>query len=322
MRPSLAPRHDALLPLLATGDPALRWNVGHDLLGQALDARELWALPAVVAAVRRQRRDGAWKYPGASRLRRRQEDYEELETYKQVLRLVSVYRLDRRHPAIGGAAGFLLSRRSSEGDIRGIYGAQYSPNYTADVLRLLIEAGYAPDERVHRGMLYLLRSRQEDGGWAIPARTNRGMTLDKALALDTPLAGDRMRPSSHLVTGIVLRAFAAHPRYRSHPAAVAAAKLLASRFFQADRYLDRRSAAHWTKLAFPFRWTDIVSSLDSIALIGVDSSNPHVERGLRWLVEHQRPDGLWSSGYPHSRDPLVDHWVSFAALRVFARFGR
>ncbi len=105
--------------------------------------------------------------------------------------LVEKIGVDRQHPGLGAAVEFLLAAQSAEGDIRGIYGAQYSPNYTAGILELLVKAGYAEDERVDRAFTWLKDIRQDDGGWP-----------------------DRSKPFSHLVTGVVLRALAAHPPNR------------------------------------------------------------------------------------------------------------
>jgi hypothetical protein len=55
--------------------------------------------------------------------------------------------------------------------------------------------------------------RQDDGGWAIPART-LGLSLNVMLTARETVEPDRSRPSSHLITGIVVRALAAHPRDR------------------------------------------------------------------------------------------------------------
>jgi hypothetical protein len=217
----------------------------------------------------------------------------------------------------------LLGRQTPAGDIRGIYGNQYSPNYTGDILNLLVQAGYASNPDVLRGIRWLLAIRQDDGGWAVPLRTvpARPGGFAAVMKLRDPIEPVRSRPSSHLITGVALRALAAHPHYRRHRAATTAAHLLAGRFFQADRYIDRGSAGYWTKLAFPFRWTDIVSSLDVLSQIGLSKDDPDLARGIAWLVEHQRPDGLWESGYPITRDRLVHHWVTFAAVRACQRLG-
>jgi hypothetical protein len=78
--------------------------------------------------------------------------------------LVSQFRLDARHPALGRAADDLLGFQTAEGDVRGIYANQYTPNYTAAILAVLIDAGYAQDPRVDAGMRWLLSMRQDGGG--------------------------------------------------------------------------------------------------------------------------------------------------------------
>ncbi len=140
------------------------------------------------------------------------------------------------------------------------------------------------------------------------------------MALPEPLQPDRMRPFSHLVTGIVLRALAAHPDYRRRRETVAAAGLLADRLFAADPYPDRSDPTFWTKLAFPFRWTDVVSALDAIAMVGAPAvEHPGVAAAARWFRDRQRDDGLWSSGYALAADRDIDLWVSFAGVRMLKR---
>jgi len=190
-------RYDAIGSLLATGDPVLAWAVGHDLFDEPLEPQTLWELPPVLQSLRRQRADGSWAYHGGASRVRSNENYEQLATYQQLLNLISKYRLDRRHPAVLCAVDFLLGFQTGEGDIRGLYGSQYTPNYTGDMLGLMIAAGY-----------------QDDGGWALPLRTVPAQPggFTRVMRLDDPIQPDRSRPSSHLVTGITLRALAAHPR--------------------------------------------------------------------------------------------------------------
>ena len=109
--------------------------------------------------------------------------------------------------------------------------------------------------------------RQEDGGWTIPFRTS-GMNLKEALGKNEPISTDQSKPFSHLVTGMVLRAFAAHPEYRESDEAREAGELLASRFFKPDKYPDRRDKKYWERVSYPFWFTDIVSALDSLSLLG------------------------------------------------------
>lgn len=313
-------RYDPIAPLVAATSPALNWAVRNDILDEEQDPRVLWTLPRVVHARRWQNPDGSWTYHGGSQGFRSRQDYQQLATYQELLLLVSLYRLDRRHPVIRLAAKSVLSNQKPEGDIRGIYGTQYTPNYTADMLRLLIEAGYTNDRRVVKGLDWLMSVRQDDGGWAIPVRTATTYAIFEAMRVPKLIEPNRSKPSSHLVTGIVLRAMAAHPSYRHLPETRRAARWLAGRFLTDDTYLDRKAADYWSKLSFPFRWTDVVSALDSIGLVGVHRNDQDVARGIRWLIENQRPDGLWRTGYPNSSNPLADHWVSFAATRTLKRF--
>jgi hypothetical protein len=309
--------------LLAAGDEALGWAVRHDLLGEDLEPDPLWQLPAPVRLLRAQRSDGSWRYGGGGSRLRSETDYDQLATYQSLLSLTAQYRLDSRHPALARAAGFALGFQSPAGDLRGIYGSQYSPNYTAAILAVLVEAGYRADPRVDRAYAWLLSIRQDDGGWAIPLRTVRravARSFAAAMRLPEPLEPDRTRPFSHLVTGIVLRALVAHPGYRSRAETSHAARLLSSRLFARDAYPDRRDPSYWTKLAYPFRWTDVVSALDAIGLGGLQASEPKIAEALSWLVDAQGENGLWRAGYESPRNKLTHAWASFAATRVLKRF--
>lgn len=313
-------RADPIPALLAGGDEALSWSVRHDLLGQELSPQPLWQLPRAARLLRAQQPSGAWRHHGARSAIRSAAGYDQLATYQALLDLVAKYRLDRRHPAFQRAARFLLGSQTPKGDLRGIYANQYSPNYTAAILALLIDGGWRDDARVRRRLDWLLQIRQDDGGWAIPLRTV-GQSFPRAMQRSQPLQPDRARPFSHLVTGIVVRALAAHPDYhRTRPETHRAARLLASRFFQPDRYPDRRAATYWRKLAYPFRWTDLVAALDALALVGLDVAEPSITRALAWLRAQQGPDGLWRAGYQQAADPSIHRWVSFAIVRVLRRF--
>ena len=71
------------------------------------------------------------------------------KTYRQLAVLVCKFGLDRQHPAVGAAAGFFLSSfQAGAGDYRGIYGRQYTPNYSAAITELLLRAGYEGSAQV------------------------------------------------------------------------------------------------------------------------------------------------------------------------------
>jgi hypothetical protein len=167
-------------------------------------------------------------------------------------------------------------------------------------------------------MRWLLSIRQDDGGWAIPLRT-RGERLEVMRTMTSRIEPDRTRPSSHLVTGVVLRAFAAHPRHRHSAAARDAGRWLANRLFQRDHYPDRASPSYWTVFSYPFWWTDLLSALDTFTTLGWTASDPAVAPALAWFVDHQDPSGLWNPGRNHPKGPNSDHWVTLAACRALRR---
>jgi hypothetical protein len=314
-------RFDPLPALVSSDDPALAFAATRDLLEEdAGPVTALWSLPAVEKLLRKQRPDGSWPYPGGGIPKHRAtEDYEQLETYRDLGILVEKYAATRRLPAVASAAEFLFSRQTDEGDFRGIYGRQYTPNYTAGILELLVKAGYGRDPRVSHCFQWLMQIRQADAGWAIPMLTVHGRW--DQLSLSRPaLAPIHDRPSSHMVTGVVLRAFAAHPQRRRSAAAHRAGLLLANRLFAKDVYPGRDAPDFWTHCSFPFWFTDLVSALDSLTLLGIGLEHPKVKQAIEWLAASQKPDGLFHVRPVRSgADDSGLRWVTLAACRALKR---
>jgi hypothetical protein len=307
---------DPIQPLLGCGDPAVILAAERDLLGKRRSAQTLWELPGALRILRRQQPDGSWLYAGNQPGLPFGEDYTQLETYRRFGQLLAIYGLDRRHPAIRKAAEYLFTRQTSEGDFRGIYGRQYSPNYTAGIAELLIAAGYAEDERLDLCFRWLLFTRQDDGGWAIPWRT-LGHNTQTAMAWPLTLEPERSRPSAHLVTGVVLRAFAAHPAYRSSEAGRRAGALLASRIFERDAYPDRGAPDYWRKITFPFWFTDIVSALDALGRLKPARHSEKITHALEWLRGRQGKDGVFRVYILKNRSvPNLEFWITLAICRV------
>jgi hypothetical protein len=227
------------------------------------------------------------------------------------------YGFTREHTATTRAAESLLSFQTREGDIRGIYGNQYATTYVGAITELLIKAGYAGDPRIATTFSWLLATRQSDGGWAIPMRTLGHRYQD---FLDTerypePLPPDRTKPFSHLVTGMVLRAFAADPRWHDSPEVRRAADLLASRLFKRDRYPDRGDAGYWERVSFPFWFTDIVSALDTLSRLGVSPRPAPIAAALERLGQLQRDDGTFALTLLRAKDKDLPWWISLAVYR-------
>ena len=308
-------RRDPIRSLLAADDAALRPMARRELLGETTPEITLAELPGVRRAAARQQPDGRWKYPGGKPGIRSRAAYDQMETYRQLGVLVCKFGLDRQHPAVAAAAGFLSSCQTEAGDYRGIYGRQYTPNYSAAITELLIRAGYEGSAQVENALRWLLGMRQDDGGWAIPTRT-LGMSLNVMLTARETFEPDRSRPSSHLITGIVVRALAAHPGYRHSADMRRAAELLKSRFFRRDVYPDRAAPSNWLVFSYPFWWTDLLSALDSLARIGFSADDPGIDPGVAWIVDNQESSGLWNTGRNRPKGPHSDLWVGLAICRM------
>lgn len=310
-------RYDPIPLLLDSKSEAIRFFVKQDLLGEKADGKQLWELPEARKLLAKQRADGSWKYPGRPKMF--EPAYQTLQTYRTLGDLVEKYSFDGRHPAVIKAVDFIFSSQSEEGDIRGIYGPMYSPNYTAGMMEIAIKAGFSDDTRVTKAMDWLFGMRQDDGGWAIPLRT-AGIRYNDALSMDRPIEPVRSGPLSHLATGIVLRAFAAHPRWRKNKEIIRAGGLLVDRFFRLDTYPDRRAATYWENASFPFWWVDILSSLDTVSKLGIGRERPGVVKALEWLASRQKASGHFNIKLlAGAREPYLDDWIALAATRVFKR---
>lgn len=309
--------HDPLRPLLGSNHAAIEYWTKRDLLNEKVpDPKSiLWDLPVPRSILRKQQPDGSWVYP--SKRSWSGVDYDQVETYRQLGFLVEMFGLTRGHEGIERAAEYVFSKQTPDGDLRGIYNNEYTPNYTAALVELLVKAGYGSDARIAKAFDWLLRYRVNDGGWALALRT-QGRNLD-AIYDNSQSELDKTKPYSHLITGVVLRAFAAHDEYRHSREAKAAAKLLAERFFMKDVYPDKNRVDDWTKFSFPFWQTDIVSSLDSISLINPSLHNDKIEQAKQWLVEHQEPSGLFTGHLLKDRYHDLQLWHSLAICRVLSR---
>ncbi len=312
--------HDPVPWLLAADGVAIATMARRDILGEEVDVRRLWDLPEAQRLLRRQRADGSWRYPVE---KPPPQNYDLYETFVSLGELVAKYGFDRRHQAVARAARYVFSCQTADGDFRGIYGNQPSHTYTPALMEVLIEAGYGDASEIERAFQWLLATRQDDGGWAIPART-RGLKLVKdwdSITSGPEIEADPTRPFSHMVTGLVLRAFAAHPHYRRAGEAIRAAELLKSRLFKPDKYADRKGAAYWHKFTYPFQFTDLLTALDSLGKLGSAASDPEIARAVDWFKAKQQPDGSFDlamcRGIGDKRLPL---WLGLALCRALLRF--
>jgi hypothetical protein len=194
------------------------------------------------------------------------------------------------------------------------------PYYHGAILALLVKAGFRDDPRLIKGLDWLLSVRQDDGGWLIPMQAVPARKRTKAFWAGKPLPPDRALPHAHLATGMALRALAGHPRYRYRAEVRLAATRLKERFFQPDKYHDRKAAGYWLKFQYPYWFTHLVMALDTLAQIGFPPGDPDVQRAVAWFEQHQAADGLWPTGYDKGANmPRMRRWIGFTICAVLDR---
>ena len=310
---------DPLPHLLRSDDEALLFQIRRDLQGKrSIKASELWDCKEINGLEKKQREDGTWKYPGKCSGLALGEDYDFFQTWKVLSMLVECYCMDRSHPMVEKAVEALLAKQTDEGDIRGIYGNQYSPNYTAAAIELAIKAGYAKDKRVEKAFSWVVRVRQYDGGWAVPLRAYPFISFREAMVSD-PLPPVGSKPSSYWCTGVVLRAFAADKKRARSREAHEAGEVLKKGFFRAEPYPDRRTVDFWTKFTFPFQYNDLCSSLDVLSRLGFPGDDPDIVRAVDYFRGIQNEDGSFDLRLNLARGKDVGRWVTFSFCRSLAR---
>lgn len=312
-------KYDPIPLLIAAENIGLRFLVGRDLCGKDMASEsEVWNCRFAQQILKKQAIEGYWHFKERKPGTEFGENYALVETWKMLRLLVGKYSFNRQHPAIQRAVEFVFSCQTAEGDIRGILSNQYTPYYQGVILELLIHAGYGEDERVLRGLDWLLGMRQDDGGWIIPLSMYK-MSAYYELAQKAPILPDRQLPFSHMTTGMVLRGLCVHHRYRMLPQVQQAGELLASRLFKKDTFSFRQAEEYWYKLQYPFWWTTLLSALDCLAWLGFTRDDARIARGLEWFYTHQQPSGSWISSYDGT-DPETDSWVTLAVCCMLKKF--
>jgi hypothetical protein len=192
-----------------------------------------------------------------------------------------------------------------------MYGNQYSPNYSASITEFLIKAGYN-GTRIKKSLDWLLEIRQDDGGWAIPLRT-RSEKLDALYQKET-IEPDKTKPFSHLVTGIVLRPFSLLNLYKEK--VYEAGMLLVDRVFTRDKYSDRQGVEYWTKFTYPYHWTDILSTLDTLTQLGI-KEHPKICEIQAWFDGRKQKDGTYDvSVMAGAKYKDIKYWITLRYLSI------
>jgi Squalene-hopene cyclase C-terminal domain/Prenyltransferase and squalene oxidase repeat len=315
---------DPIPILLREGSPALVARVRRDLIDddEAPGLDEIAGYPEAKTLLRKQEKDGSFVPKTVEKALGSQKFARALATLRSLERMTDV-GLGLPHAAVKSAAEVLLDSQAADGglsdltlsDTREGRGKMVALHFHGWALGALCRAGLDTDERISRGFQFLLDKRQADGGWAW-----RGVRTDSAA-----------RPSSHLVTGMALRAFAASASRRTSREARRAAELLATRFLQPDRYPDRKAASYWEVLGEPRFYTDVLDALDCATAVGLGKENSGVRTAEAYLRGRQLPDGLWYPGPPvraeigqkapppSDKDREAARWLTVRVLLVLRR---
>lgn len=306
---------EAIKTLLDTDNEAIITFTKRDLLGEEVNIEELWTLPRVKKILKKQQPNGSWIYPNKKAILRSPTNYNQYQTYKTMAELAEFYGLNKKHEAIRKAAKYLFSFQTKNGEFRGMYGNQYSPNYSASITEFLIKVGYK-GTKIKKSLNWLLEMRQDDGGWAIPLRT-RNEKLD-ALNKKETIEPDKTKPFSHMVTGIVLRPFSLMTAYGKK--VKDSGMLLADRVFTRDKYSDRRGVEYWTKFTYPYHWTDLLSTIDTLTLLEI-KNHPKITEIEHWFKKRKQEDGTYNvSVMAGAKYKDVKFWITLQYLKVLKRF--
>jgi hypothetical protein len=314
--------YDPLKPLLEIDDDLIQYHMEKYLLDKIIRTPHFPSKHDRANEILRYQQDnGSWPDKRKKQHKNINTNYELLETYRYVAQLIYFFDMDKSFPPMRKAAEFLFTAQTGEGDFRGIYGNQYTPNYSAAVLELLCRLGYHDDKRVIKSFEWLLSFEQNSGGWILPMQMPQISKKPTDLYNEDPIPPDKKLPFSHWVTGIVLRAFSQHPKYKQHPSAKLAGNLLATRFFEKDKYSARSAAEYWTKYSYPFWWTDLISALDSLTLLNFSYDHPDINRALNYFRRTQNKDGSWNLYILKGKSfPYLHWWVHYHVCLIFKRF--
>jgi len=304
---------DPIPRLLREGSPSVLARVRRDLIddSEAPGAEEIAQYPEVKAILRKVEKDGSFVPRASDRDLGGPKFSRCLATLRSLDRLADLgLRTEAQGPVadqLQKIAEFILASQASDGGIADLTladsakgrGKMVAVHFQGWALSALCRAGFENDPRIEKGFRFLLSLRQDDGGWAW-----RGVRTNSAA-----------RPSSHLVTGMVLRAFASSKEQRNSREARRAAELLATRFLQPDRYEDRKAPSYWEILSEPRYWTDVLDALDGITSIGLGKENSGVRTAEAYLRSRQAKDGLWYPGMPIKGDSALSRSPAKASAK-------
>ncbi|MEU9020907.1 squalene--hopene cyclase [Actinomadura sp. NPDC048394] len=168
-----------------------------------------------------------------------------------------------------------------------------SADVTAHVVEALSHRGMADSTLVKRAVVWLLKAQEDDGSWF-----------------------GRWGANHVYGTGSVVPALVAAGVRPEKPAIRRAVRWL-ERHQREDggwgedlrSYRDPEWVGHGVSTASQTAWA-------LLALLAAGERGPAVERGVRWLVEHQRPDGTWDEEHFTGTGFPGDFYINYHLYRL------
>jgi squalene-hopene/tetraprenyl-beta-curcumene cyclase len=148
------------------------------------------------------------------------------------------------------------------------------------------------EEAIRRGLGWMLGMQNRDGGWGSFDRDN-----DKRWLAEVPFADHNamIDPSTADITGRVLECLSHFPEFGPWHPVVARA----TQFLRNDQTTDGCWYGRWGVNYIYGTW----QVLRGLGRIGADMEGLHVRRAVRWLLDHQNPDGGWGESIASYDDP-------------------
>jgi len=95
--------------------------------------------------------------------------------------------------------------------------------------------------------------------------------------------------------------------------------LLADRVFTRDKYPDRQGVEYWTKFTYPYHWTDILSTIDTLTHLEI-YDHPKFNQIIRWFEQHKQDNGIYNvSVMAGAKYKDIKYWINLQYLNVLKR---
>lgn len=109
------------------------------------------------------------------------------------------------------------------------------------------------------------------------------------------LTNNWTRAPNLLIDPAAVIAARVRPDLRSSDEVRAAEDLLESQFLKPDVYSSYKAPRYW--VMFVPWWPNLLTSRESLSLLGSSASDDETRRALDWFLDNQRGDGLWHTDY-------------------------